>query len=173
MNNPISYVDPTGHFAISTLVWILIGTAVLVTAGTITYGAVTDTPVVLDLSASFNSGAGVGYKVGISIVFDFKNDNIEFYGHHGITYGVKANTFGFSYSPGVILNYEKPGDYGGPFKNYGGGWFWGIDHCYDPRTNHSEAVQAYSITFGNNKGVYFGDDKYYYWEKTGVPKWMR
>ena len=72
MNNPISYVDPTGHFAISTLVWILIGTAVLVTAGTITYGAVTDTPVVLDLSASFNSGAGVGYKVGISIVFDFK-----------------------------------------------------------------------------------------------------
>ena len=122
LNNPINYIDPDGHFTISTLVWILIGTAVLVTAGTITYGAVTDTPVVLDLSASFNSGAGVGYKVGISIVFDFKNDNIEFYGHHGITYGVKANTFGFSYSPGVILNYEKPGDYGGPFKNYGGGW---------------------------------------------------
>ena len=83
----------------------------------------------------------------------------------GIIYGVKANTFVFSYSPGVILNYEKPGDYGGPFKNYGGGWLWGIDHCYDPRTNHSDAVQAYSITFGNNKGVYFGDDKYYYWEK--------
>ena len=88
------YVDPSGHIAISTLVWILIGTAVLVTAGTITYGAVTDTPVVLDLSASLNTGAGVGYKVGISIVFDFKNDNIEFYGHQGITYGVKANTFG-------------------------------------------------------------------------------
>ena len=167
------YVDHTGHFAISTLVWILIGTAVLVTAGTITYGAVTDTSVVLDLSASFNSGAGVGYKVGISVVFDFKNDNIEFYGHHGIIYGIKVNTFGFSYSPGVILNYEKPGDYGGPFKNYGGGWLLGIDHCYDPRTNHSDAVQAYSITFGNNKGVYFGDDKYYYWGKTKVPKWMR
>ena len=35
---------------------------------------------------------------------------------------------------------EKPRDYGGPFKNYGGGWLWGIDHCYDPRTNHSDAV---------------------------------
>ena len=78
LNDPVNNVDPTGHFAISTLVWILIGTAVLVTAGTLTYGAVTDTPVVLDLSVSFNSGAGVGYKVGISVVFDFKNDNIEF-----------------------------------------------------------------------------------------------
>ena len=113
------------------------------------------------------------YKVGISVVFDFKNDNIEFYGHHGIIYGVKANTFGFSYSPGIILNYENPGDYGGPFKNFGGGWFWGIDHCYDPRTNHSDSVQAYSITFGNNRGVYFGEDEYYYWGKTKVPKWMR
>ena len=28
-------------------------------------------------------------------------------------------------------------------------------------------------TFDNNKGVYFGDDNYYYWGKTGVPKWMR
>lgn len=93
-----------------------------------------------------------------------------------ISEGIEPNSVqanGFSYSPGVILNYEKPGDYGGPFKNYGAGWLWGIDHCYDPRTNHSDAVQAYSITFGNNKEVYFGDDKYYYWGKTGVPKWMR
>lgn len=114
----------------------------------------------------------MGYKVGISVVFDFKNDNIEFYGHHGITYSVKANAFGFSYSPGVILNYEKPGDYGGLFKNFWGGWLWDINHYFDPRTIHSDAVQAYSITFGN-KGVYFGDDKYYYWRKTGVLKWMR
>ena len=78
LNDPVNNVDPTGHFAISTLVWILIWTAVLVTAGTITYGALTDTPVVLDLSASLNTGAGVGYKVGISTVFDSKNDNIEF-----------------------------------------------------------------------------------------------
>ena len=172
-NDPVNKYDPSGHFAISTLVLIIVGTAVLTTAGAITYGALTDTPVVLDLSASLNTGAGVGYKVGISIVFDFKNDNIEFYGHQGITYGVKANTFGFSYSPGIILNYENPGDYGGPFKNFGGGKFWGIDHCYDPRKNHSDAVQAYSITFGNNKGVYFGEDEYYYWGKTGVPEWMR
>ena len=164
MNNPISYADPSGHFALSTLVWILIGTAVLVTAGTITYGVLNDTPVVLDLSASLNSGAGVGYKVGISVVFDFKNDNIEFYGHHGITYGIKVNTFGFSYSPGVTLNYEKPGDYGGPFKNYGCGYLWGIDYCYDPRTNHSDAVQAYSITFGNNNIYHLRNKHLYYYQ---------
>ena len=140
MNYPIIYVDPSGHIAISTLVWIIFGTAVLATARIITYGSLTDTPVVLDLSASLNTGAGVGYKVGISIVFDFKNDNIEFYGHQGITYGVKANTFGFFYSLGIILNYENPGDYGRPFKNFGGGKFWGIDHCYNPRKNHSDSV---------------------------------
>ena len=56
---------------------------------------------------------------------------------------------------------------------YGGGWLQGIDHCYDPITNHLDAVQAYSITFCNSKDVYFGDDKYYYWGKAGVPKWMR
>lgn len=169
-NNPVIYADPTGHFVISTLAWILIGTAVLTTAGVITYGAVTDTPVVLDFSVSSNSGAGVGYKVGISIVFNFKNDNIEFYGHQGINYGVKTNTFGFSYLPEIILNYENPGDYGGPFKNYGGGWLWGIDHCYDPRVNHSNSVQAYSIIFSNNKGVYFGENEYYYLGKANIPK---
>ena len=41
-NDPINKYDPTGHFTISTLVWIIVGAAVLTTAGAITYGAVTD-----------------------------------------------------------------------------------------------------------------------------------
>ena len=40
-------------------------TAVLVTAGTITYGAITNTPVVLDFSVSAGMRAGVGGKAGM------------------------------------------------------------------------------------------------------------
>ncbi|MDD6249744.1 MAG: hypothetical protein PUA88_01695 [Bacillales bacterium] len=48
MNDPVNKYDPTGHFAIGILILIIVGDAVLTTAGAITYGAVTDTPVVLD-----------------------------------------------------------------------------------------------------------------------------
>ena len=38
----------------------------------------------------------------------------------------------------------------------------GIDHCYDSRYPHSDTVRADSITFGNNKGIYYGNDYYWY-----------
>ena len=129
----------------------LIISAVVVTAVAKTICAVADETMVLDFSVSLNSGAGVGYKAGISIVLDFKNDYFEFYGHQGITYNTKVNTVGFSYSPGTIINYKNLGDFSGPFNNFCGSCLWGIDHCYDPRTEHSDSVQAYSITFSNNK----------------------
>ena len=71
-NDPINKYNPTGRFAIGILILIIVGAAVLTTAGDITYGAVTDTPVVLDFSVSAGMGAGVGGKVGMSIVLDFK-----------------------------------------------------------------------------------------------------
>ena len=162
-NNPVMYADPSGHFAISTLAWIIIGAAVLTTAGVITYGAVTDTPIVLDFSVSAGMGAGVGGKAGISIVLDFKNDSIGFYPHYGYYYGAKYNTFGFSYGIGLISNYENEGDYAGPFVDFGGGFYGGIDHCYDPRYPYDDTVRASSIIFGNNKGIYYGYDYYGYW----------
>ena len=162
-NDPINKYDPTGHFAISTLVLIIVGAAVLTTAGAITYGAVTDTPVVLDFSVSAGMGAGVGGKVGMSIVLDFKNDSFGFYPHYGYYYGAKYNTFGFSYSVGLISNYENEGDYAGPFVDFGGGFYGGIDHCYNPRYPYDNAVRASSITFGNNIGAYYGYDYYDYW----------
>ena len=170
MDNPIMMVDPSGHFAISTLVLIIVGAAVLTTAGAITYGAVTDTPVVLDFSVSAGMGAGVGGKVGMSIVLDFKNDSFGFYPHYGYYYGAKYNTFGFSYSVGLISNYENEGDYAGPFVDFGGGFYGGIDHCYDPRYPYDNTVRASSITFGNNIGAYYGYDYYDYWGSISFSK---
>ena len=51
-NNPIMNVDPSGHFVISTLALIIIGAAVLTTAVAITYGAIKEEIIVLDLSYS-------------------------------------------------------------------------------------------------------------------------
>ena len=169
-NNPINKYDPSGHFAISTLVLIIVGAAVLTTAGVITYGAVTDTPVVLDFSVSAGMGAGVGRKAGISIVLDFKNDSFGFYPHYGYYYGAKYNTFGFSYSVGLISNYENEGDYAGPFVDFSGGFYGGIDHCYDPRYPYDNTVRASSVTFGNNIGAYYGYDYYDYWGSISFDK---
>ena len=168
-NNPVMYTDPTGEFAISTLIWVLIGVAVSTTAGTIAYGAATDTPVVLDVSVSAGTGAGVGVKVGLSIVLDFKNESFGFYPHIGYYYGMKYNTVGGSYSVGLIQNYENEGDYAGPFTSMGGGYLVGGDHCYDPRDSHEDTVKADSITFGNNKGIYYGYDYYDYWGSIPFP----
>ena len=72
--------------------------------------------------------------------------------HYGYYYGAKYNTFGFSYSVGLISNYENEGDYAGPFVDFGGVFYGGIDHCYDPRYPYDNTVRASSITFGNNIG---------------------
>ncbi len=168
-NNPVMHTDTTGELAISTLIWIIIGVAALTTAGTITYGAVTDTPVVLDISGSAGTGADVGVKVGLSVVLDFKNESFGFYPHYGYYYGMKFNTIGGSYSVGLIQNYENEGDYAGPFTSMGGGYLIGLDHCYDPRYSHEETVKANSLTFGNNKGVYYGYDYYGYWGSVPFP----
>jgi len=163
-NNPVMYTDPIGELAVSTIITlIIVGAAILTTVGATAYGATTDTPVVLDISVSGGMGAGVGGKVGLSIVLDFKNDSMGFYPHYGYYYGAKYNSFGFSYGVGLISNYENEGDYSGPFTNMGGGFFGGVDHCYDPRYPYEDTVRASSLTFGNNKGIYYGYDYYDYW----------
>ena len=156
------YSDGSGHIAISTLVWILIGAAVLTTAGAVTYGAVSEKPVVLDVSFSAGIGAGIGVKVWISFVLDFKNGSIGFYPHTGFFAGVKFNAISGSYSVEVISNYENEGDYAGPFTDMGGGCLVGIDHCFDPTKYYDVSTRASSITFENNIGVYYGNDYYWY-----------
>ncbi|MDE7095692.1 MAG: RHS repeat-associated core domain-containing protein, partial [Anaeroplasmataceae bacterium] len=162
-NNPVMFSDEDGDIAISTLVCIIVGLIALATIGMVTYGAITDTPIAIDFSFSAGLGAGVGGKVGISIVLDFKNNCVGFYPHYGYFLGMKYNTIGFSYGVGIISNYENDGDYQGPFVDMGGGYLAGIDHCYDPRYSYDATVKASSVTFGNNKGVYYGEDYYGYW----------
>ncbi len=166
-NNPVNNIDPTGEFALSTLIWVVVGITAAVTTATITYGAVTDTPVVVDISATVGAGAEMGEKVGISIVLDFKNESIGFYPHMGYYLGAKYNVVGGSFSVGLISNYENEGDYAGPFVSMGGAFIGGLDHCYDPRYGHDVAVKATSFTVGNNKGIYYGYDYYWYWGSIG------
>lgn len=45
---------------------------------------------------------------------------------------------------------------------WGGSFYGGFDLCYDPRNSIDNTVKAYSLTFGNNKGGYFGYDYYWY-----------
>ena len=57
---------------------IIVGTEVLTTAGVIIYGAVTDTPVVLDISVTIPIKLKeINPKVGFSLVFDFKNKMLK------------------------------------------------------------------------------------------------
>ncbi len=83
-------------------------------------------------------------------MIDFKNDNVNIYPHAGVGLGLSS---GLSASLGVVGNYEKPEDYKGPFIGANGGYWLGIDHCWDPRKEHDLATQATSVTFSSGFGV--------------------
>ena len=159
-NDPVSKYDPSGHFAISILAWIIIGAA-LTTAGVIIYGAVTDTPVVLDISVTIPIKLKkINPKVGFSFVFDFKNKNVEGYFHIGGSVGFLSP--GLGYSVGIIENYKNPGDYAEHFTNVGVNIGVGIEHCFDPTKPYSSTVKATTITFSTGNSAYVGYD--YYWQ---------
>ena len=154
-------VDPGGHFVISTLTLIIIGAAVLTTAGVIIYGAVTDTPVVLYISVTIPIMLKeINPKVGFSLVFDFKNKNVEGYFHAGGSVGFLSP--GLGYSVWIIENYKNPGDYAEHFTNVGVNIGVGIEHCFDPTKPYSSTVKATTITFSTGKSAYVGYD--YYWQ---------
>ena len=146
------YSDPSGHIAISTLALIIIGAAVLTTAGAITYGAIKEETIVLDLSYSIPNTL----KVGGSLVLDFKGKNMEFYPHIGQDYGISS---GFSYSVGKVWNYTKPGSYSGFFAFGGGGYLIGGDGCFNPFI--PSGASTTSITFSSSASLYGGWDGYF------------
>ena len=169
-NNPIMHVDHSGDAFLTILIVSIIVAAVITTGAAITYGSITDTPVVLDVSISLPINAGTNVKFGVSFLFDFEANNVQFYGHSGASTGVSS---GITYSVGLVDNYENEGDYSGPFVFYGAGNFIGFDHCFDPNSKKSEAIQASSITFGWKGSGYIGIDEYSYWGKHswGKPSW--
>ena len=108
------------------------GIATTATGAAITYGAVTEEAIVLDVS--FSNGS-THDKTGYSVVMDFHDDNIgiDTYYHYGKT----TSGYGVSYGVGFVYNYEKPGDYGGYFADASAtynhnGIDYGLDVCTDP-----------------------------------------
>ena len=168
-NDPVNFVDPSGHLALSTVILIIAGIAVVNTISNAIIGDLMDIPIVYDFSLSLGLGAGIAGKIGISLVLDFKNNSFGFYPHYGFYFGAKANVVSGSYGTGFISNYQNEGDYQGPFFDFGGGFYVGTDHCYDPRYPYNDTVRATSTTYGNGKGVYFGYDYYGYWGS--IPFW--
>ena len=151
-NNPVMGYDPTGEFAISTLILIIVGAAAVTTAGAITYAALAEDTVVLDLSFSVSNEI----KVGGSLLLDFEGSNIELYPHVGQAFGANS---GWSYSVGKVWNYTGPGSYGGFFLFGGLGEYVGIDGCFNP----FEPTGAYAVsaTFSTSESLYAGWDWYF------------
>ena len=183
-NNPIRNVDPSGYWswkkfwqgtaatvAAVALVAVVVATApvsiptallitgaTLATGAALTYGSAAEETIVIDTSGLLATPIpGLGGKGGLSLVIDFENGSAELYAHGG---GVQGLAGKFSYSVGVVENYNGQNSYGEYFMNVGGGYYLGFDHCYDPRVMHDEAVQATSLTFGVGGGGYAGLDYY-------------
>ena len=135
---------------------VLIGTTGAIT----TMCAIEESTMVLDASISNST---TSQKIGISLVIDFKNETFDLYGHEGITASTPGSPF--SYSVGIVTNYEKPGDYGGTFYDCGITKDWiGLEYSKSPEFS-STAVRAASISFGipglSSFSAYAGIDYYY------------
>lgn len=124
-----------------------VGVAVAATGVTTTYGAITEKPIVADVS--YVDGNTYD-KRGYSVVLDFDSNSvgIDTYYHYGKT---TART-SVSYGTGFVDNYENPGDYGGYFLDANGtcshnGIDFGIDACADP-FNLTDGCRAGLFTVG-------------------------
>ena len=74
----------------------------------------------------------------------------------GQAYGMNS---GLSYSVGKVWNYTTPGCYGGFFAFFGGGYYVGIDGCFNPY--NPTGAWATSLTFSAGGSAYGGWDWYF------------
>ena len=136
------------------------GGALIAGTGLFTIGcAIEEQAMVLDLSVSDNGGN----KSGASLVVDFAGETMDLYSHAGKSAGTDSGP-SVSYAVGLVFNYTKPGDYGGPFVDAGGGINgWGVDYCRSPDLN-PESCYAISATRSwppsNGANLYAGFDQY-------------
>ena len=150
-NNPVNNVDPTGELAVSTFILIMVVATIATTASAIMYGAYSEDTIVLDLSYATQKHI----KYGGSLLIDFKDGNIEFYSHVGVSTGT-----GLSFAVGKVFNYEGPGSYGGPFVSIDAGYYIGGEYCLNPFD--PSGPSAASITFSTSPSVSFGVDYFTY-----------
>ena len=128
-NNPVMGYDPTGHWdwggvvaglamiaasvaavaVFSVTAPVLITSAAIMATGVMTtYAAATDSALVLDVSYSSQIMHDTYAKVGISVIVDFESDGAYLYPHVGVG---KGYSNGFSYSTGMVENFDEPMDY--------------------------------------------------------------
>lgn len=135
----------------------MILSATAATGTVMTVAAAEETTAVADLSLSVTNNMQ-STKCGLSLVVDFNTGAIELYPHVGFSEGSSS---GFTYSVGFVENYNGLGDYGGAFLQSGVGYYWGINHCFDPYSSYDEAVKATTITFGSGASWGVGYDWYF------------
>ena len=180
-NNPVMGYDPTGYWdwkgflvgvgtaLIGGLVaWggsyagspdvVNAGLAIATTGVTMAYTAATDSQMVVDVSVSLQNKPGAYLKGGASVIVDFDDDNnAQLYLNGGGGAGVSS---GFSYSVGIVENYDIPSDYSRDFFDINGSYNVGLDHCWNPLDKYSVATKATSITFSPGIGLGVGYDYY-------------
>ena len=145
-------------FGIGTGVGAIVAAAAMTTGATMTYAAATESAMVVDMSGSYQKKQGVYGKAGISIIVDFSDDGgIYGYSHLGGGYGKSC---GFSYSVGLVDNFNKPTDYSKHFVDVNAGNTVGLDHCFDPTRAYSNTTKATTITFGKGSNHGMGYDYY-------------
>jgi len=93
---------------------------------------------------------------------DFENNTFDLYVHHGKVADTSQKP-SVTYSTGVVANYNKIGDYGGPFVSAGAsGDDYGFDYCRAPDLDPYSCWAA-SLTYSifGDAGAYVGYDYYY------------
>lgn len=151
--NPVMYVDPSGEsflLIISAVLFVM--STILVVSISPSAEYINEQPVLIDASISF-----IIFKIGISVVIDFQDEYIEFYGHAGWYKGFP----GGSASIGTVYNYNDEGDFRGPFIGGEAGFFVGINHSLDPRDLVNKKAKSTSIVF--SFGPILGEGTDYYW----------
>ena len=146
---------------------ILATIGVFAAGAVVTYAAATDSAIVVDMSSSYQIPILPIYgKGGGSSVIDFINDNVNIYPHVGGGVGLSN---GSSASIGWVDNYEKPDDYEKHFIGGNIGYWFGADHCWDPRKEHNMATQATSSTF--SPGFSVGAEYAYFLKALQILEW--
>ncbi len=157
------YLDPSGESLIG-FALLAICVPLVLMAFYATNPSLHHKPVVLDISRNFNLFEIFYIKGGLSVVINFDEKYIEFYPHLGGGVGSSGTTA----SIGVISNYEEEGDYKKWFSYYEGGYYIGLDHCYAPKGEYENAVQATSFTFSSGFNFGRGYDYYFYFEELTI-----
>ena len=199
-NNPVTGFDPTGLVNWGGICWgigigilavgamaLTVATAgaasplvagVVTTAGTVASGALIEASAVTTIGA-WNESTVVydatciagNDRVGCSYVYDFSENDSEWYLHTGKQ---SKSELGFTFGSGFVFNYKGEGSYGGTFvdvsksRNYKGASL-GVDYCTSPDNFTDGYTSCHALLFTSGWSTSFDFSKKptiaydYYW----------